>query len=221
MNCADIQSEHIEKYLLGELSEEEAHQLEKHYFSCNECFEALEEYSALRSELADDRWAVRAETPSAGVRWGWAWTVAVVLVGIGLGLWLWSQGPVKVHDAELVRLSAIGPAPYQPKTLRSSASEGEEQFHKAMLPYQEGDYPEAIRRLDTFVELDPESWIGHFYLGVSYLLTDQPEPAVEILLEATQSPLMEERARFYLGKAYLAGLAKSPLPSRSSSGSSP
>jgi tetratricopeptide (TPR) repeat protein len=208
VNCAEVEKrEWIEKYLLGELGEVEAQELEEHYFSCDDCFEALKDASALRSVLAEEIWAVRTRRASTRQRRVWVWGVAAVVVLVGIGISLLPRLLEQADDAdvEITRLAAIEAPPYAPRSLRSPGGEAERRFREAMARYQEGDYIGAIPGLETAAGLDSESAKIAFYLGACYLLTDQPVPAIESfgrVVELGRTPYLE-RARLYRAKAFL------------------
>jgi tetratricopeptide (TPR) repeat protein len=207
VNCVEVRSgDYIEKYLRGELSEEESQQLEEHYFSCDDCYETLRVLSAARTELVQDRWSVAEERAAAGQWHGWAWaTAAAVILVVGLAIWLRPPEPLGLSDEALTAVAAVEPPPYAPRSLRSAEGEEENAFERAMVPYQEGDYREAADRLESLVQSQPQDAASHFYLGASYLLTDRREVAIESFGRVVE--LGESRylgwARFYRAKAHL------------------
>src|SRR5437667_1484730 len=97
MDCEEVKhADIIKKYLLAELSEPEQDAFEQHYFECADCFDELQTYRALQSELAGAAWAIRAEPlghPRAPKPWRlvWAVGVATALAVVGLGYWLRSS----------------------------------------------------------------------------------------------------------------------------------
>ena len=70
---------------------------------------------------------------------------------------------------------------------------------------QEGEFEEAVTRLEAVVELDPDLLKAQFYLGASYLLTGEAPKAINSLTRAVDSgdPTYSEWALFYRGKAHL------------------
>jgi len=184
VNCIEVRNGNtMERYLRGELSEEESQQFEEHYFSCDDCYESLGNLSAARTELAKDRWSVPEERP--GIRWvggwAWAWSAALVVLVAGLAMWWRAPEPSGVSKAELVELAAVEPPPYSPRNLRSQEGENASGFEEAMIPYQEGDYQAAAERLESVVQSGSQDATAHFYLGASYLLTDRPDLAIASL----------------------------------------
>lgn len=96
-NCEQVMKGEItEKYLLGQLDEADQEAFEQHYFECPRCFEELQTYRALQTELRQAGAAIRAEPLRGGLMWQrWAWVggIAVMLLAIGLGVWLRQPAP--------------------------------------------------------------------------------------------------------------------------------
>jgi tetratricopeptide (TPR) repeat protein len=74
-----------------------------------------------------------------------------------------------------------------------------------MRHYVAKDYRAAIRGLTTASELDPAAPHASFFLGISYLLTDQADPGIRALQKtiALGDSLYLEEAHFYLARALL------------------
>ena len=99
----------------------------------------------------------------------------------------------------------MGPPPYKPVTVRGAIDEASELFRAAMQHYVEGDYVTAIEGLQAAARLKPGAPDISFFLGICYLLMEQPDLASEHLAKTVafgNSPYLEE-AHFYLAKAYL------------------
>lgn len=207
MNCIDIRTREImERYLHGELSEEESQHFEEHYFSCDDCWERLRDLSAARLELSEPRWAVEegeAVRPGWMGRWTWALAAVLALLAVGVAFWLKDSTP-GASEARWIELAAVEPAPYQPQSLRGPDVEPNA-FEEAMVPYQRGDYSVAAERLAAVVGAEPQNEAASFYLGVSYLLTEQPREAVESLTRVVDSGESRflESALWYRAKARL------------------
>ena len=215
----------IEKYLRGELSEAEQEAFEQHYFECARCFEELQTYHALQAELQRAGRSIRSEPIEQGMAWGRAWVagLAVVLIAVGLALWRWqsttrlpatSPSPVHPQGAppqptpavpSLSELAAIEPPPYVPATLRGPVDEAARNFRQAMQHYGRADYVAALDGLRAAAKLNPRDPNIRFFLGISYLLTNQTESAIKLLQDTValgESPYLEE-AHFYLAKGFL------------------
>jgi tetratricopeptide (TPR) repeat protein len=95
--------------------------------------------------------------------------------------------------------------PYSAVVLRGADDGAQESFRKAMQYYLGNDYAKAIPGLRAAVNASPQTARFRFYLGACYLLTDQPDSAVESFRKtvALGDPAYSEPAHFYLAKAYL------------------
>jgi Tfp pilus assembly protein PilF len=69
--------------------------------------------------------------------------------------------------------------------------------------YREGNYAAAIPGLAEVVQLDPDRTQAQFYLGVCYLLTQQPSRAV-VAFETAIARRFNVKRPFHLAKAFLA-----------------
>lgn len=207
MTCKVVTQEKIvERYSAAQLNEADTEAFEQHFFECEDCYRALQDHAAIRAALARaPRETLSPATPSRTDfnRW-WLLAAAVLLAGLGLVLWLapWAGSPT---DQVLIAASAVEAPPYEPRTLRSLAGEGELAFREAMVAYQEGDLDEAIPGLESAVALDEGLDKARFYLGACYLLEDEPEQAIASLnrVAETEGSPFQEWARFYRAKAHL------------------
>jgi len=195
----------FEKYLTGDLPDEEQSELEEHLLTCESCHRRLGELTLLSVSLESDPLAVDAGRASTRRSWQWGWAVVAALIVIGILLWprLWDRQPER--DAVMVSLSAVEAPPYERKVARGGAQDAEIQFREAMVHYQEGDYGATIPGLETAAELDPDSAQIQFFLGAAYLLEEQPERAIDSLsrVVAFEDPDFLEWAYFYRAKACL------------------
>lgn len=231
MTCDDvIRSEIVEKYLHDELGENSRDDFEQHYFECDRCFGLLQTYRELQAELARTREAslVPAPSPSWIRRWAWVPAAAAVVVAASLALWRPVPEPPPSTDAgeapaasatsdptpqpappaarpSLADLARVEPPRYAPGRLRGVEDEATARYQEAMTRYQQRDYAAATAGLSAAARLDPEAPHIAFFLGVSHLMMDRPEAAVEALrrtIALGDSPYTEE-ARFFLAKAHL------------------
>ena len=203
MDCAVVaENEIVEEYLAGRLAKKEAEVFEDHYFECDRCLAAIKNHAALRTELADRSWQIEAAQERLRLNWSWAWAAAVVVLVIGLVFWLWIEAPLRLGDAEIAQLSAVEAPPFTLRQLRGRPDEAESEFRGAMEHYLEGRFSEAIPALEN---LEPRGVRVDFYLGASYLLSDQLDLATETLGRVVDSGNVRylESAYFYRGKAFL------------------
>jgi len=82
-------------------------------------------------------------------------------------------------------------------------------YNQGMKYYQEKNYTEAIHKLSAFVKRKKKDAYGHFYLGVSFLLTDEYKKGINHLKLASKfsekegKEILLEKCYWYLGNAYL------------------
>jgi cytochrome c-type biogenesis protein CcmH/NrfG len=78
-------------------------------------------------------------------------------------------------------------------------------LQSAMEAYNEQAYPEAVAKFETILENDPANVPVLFYSGVSYLILEGTEIAVQNLQKVVQTddPTYKLTATWYLGLAYL------------------
>lgn len=231
MNCKEIEERNVlEEYLLDRLTESERDEFERHYFECELCFSQLQTGLALQAELRREP-AVRSQEAGANLRRMWAWTPAFVTVALlfAVGIWWYSgrrpQSSLQVSSSpgktnpeatvqsqpppsaasSLDKLARVEAPPYTAAVLRGAEDEAHETFHKAMQYYVKRDYKRAIPALQAAVKASPGTARFNFYLGASYLLTDQNDSAIESFRKTISlgDPTYSEPAHFYLAKAYL------------------
>jgi tetratricopeptide (TPR) repeat protein len=101
------------------------------------------------------------------------------------------------------KLENIQPYPYMEAQVLEGSENSQKQYKEGMKFYQKGDYDQAIQKLVSVKELDPNNMDGIFYLGVSYLLQNRIDDAIEILKIAVRKNPHSEKEHWYLGKALL------------------
>ena len=126
--------------------------------------------------------------------------VAVVLITA-----LLLKGP-KQDNAYLTLLS-FDKFVYQelPTRSRMPESSANRLFAEGMKAYNDNDFENAIESLMGATQEAPNEWSYWFFLGVSYYLNRQAEPAITALLEADvlNQYALEIEVKWYLGQAYL------------------
>ena len=82
---------------------------------------------------------------------------------------------------------------------------GEQFFSKGISCYSSNDYKAAIENLLKAVAKDPTEGEWWLYLGVSYFLDDQPQPAINALTNADKFilPVFMPHAKWYLAQSYI------------------
>ena len=228
MTCDEVaKGEIVERYLLGQLDEPERDAFEEHYFECARCSDELRTYEALQVELSRTRDALVAAPGRSWMRqWAWLPAAAVVLIGVSVvirqGLTTGGERPPITADTPPDRPAGPGSTPSQPpraslddlarfeppRYLQGRFRSGDAataKFQAAMEQYQRRDFASARATLREASTLDPEAPHIAFFLGISSLLSAQPEEAAETLRRTValgDSPYLEE-AHFYLAKAYV------------------
>jgi len=209
VNCIEVRNgNYMERYLRGNLGEEESQRFEEHYFACEECYQSLRDLAAVQEELRDPKWSVPEPQPRTLWTGGWIWVGAAALVVFGMGLILRLQGPEQAIPSNQVleELAAVEVPPYSPRAVRGPKGKDTQGFEESMHFYLEGDYVAAAEGLQAVVSSTPQDVAAWFYLGICQLLSDHPLLAIESLTQTIE--LGESRyfasAQFYRAKAYLA-----------------
>jgi TolA-binding protein len=208
MPCDQIAAEGVaERYLLGQLGEEEQAALERHYFDCERCFGELQTLEAMQAELRQN-----AATSVRAARRAWrparVGAAAAVVLATGVGFWVMrpaqetrstppnsAAGPVAVSPppvgeapaptppvqtpaVSVGELARFEPPPYVPAVLRGPEDEARRLFQAAMAHYVRGDHAQAIDGLRRAAGMDPAAADASFFLGVCLLLAGQPKAGV-------------------------------------------
>lgn len=220
VDCQRVeQKEMIEQYLAGKLAEAEAEAFEQHYLGCQSCFEELQFHHAAAIELRNKHSTSpqRVAMPRAVWRpWALAAAALLLLTLVSVPVFYRRQSVEIVQapipqqsdspQAIIAQLASVEASPYVPVTLRGgSGSPASERFQQGMERYARRDYADASGLLEQAVGLKPDLQPALFYLGISQLMTDQPDKAIATLsglvrIEAT--PYLEE-SHWFLAKAFL------------------
>ncbi|UCE04556.1 MAG: tetratricopeptide repeat protein [bacterium] len=106
-----------------------------------------------------------------------------------------------IENASYVALKVRG--------LYNEISPSQNLYNQGMKYYQEKNYTEAIHKLSAFVKRKKKDAYGHFYLGVSFLLTNEYKKGIDHLKlsskfsEKEGKEILLEKCFWYLGNAYL------------------
>jgi len=208
--CKKVDDEEIiERYLTGRLSLEEAEAFEQHLLECQRCFSELQWRHAAAIELESQ--TVRPAVSSRPLRrYGWRFATAAA-AGMLLLAALFSyvflfRGVKPDSEAVIDQLASLGQPPlYLPSTIRGAKSQPAlELFAKGMREYANQKYQDAVPLLESAARLDPDHLPTAFYLGISYLILDQPDAGIPWLVKvvrADPNPYAEE-GHWFLSKAY-------------------
>lgn len=117
MNCEQVMREEIvEKYLLGKLGDADLEAFERHYFSCDQCFDRLESLREAQDQLARDRLLVSARPRPA--HWPW-WTAAAAAAAAALLIVLLTMTVPTSERTELARAEPAATRPAPPAVARA------------------------------------------------------------------------------------------------------
>ena len=219
MNCEQIvESNCVELYLAGKLSEAEREAFEQHYFGCDRCFERVQVVRATREALL----AEAPVSPAAPIPFPKRRRSLFPFIGIAAALAAaaflvpvmrrpatappMAQVPTPAPASGLQLLARMEPPAYDPQTLRGTESAVTARFQKAMTPYLAHDYSTAAGELGKLVERYPSSMDARYFLAICQLLTGRLDAGIVglrgVIDAGSASPYVEE-AHFYLAKAYL------------------
>ena len=210
MKCVQAASvDDIERYLTGQLPDEEQQAFEEHYFGCAECFARLEGVRAIQT-------AARTVKPHSGSRWWMQGTLGLAAaLAIAVGLWFWWSGARRVASPPLATtaqpsdrlalLARFDPPSWSPTTLRGGSPAQSSSFRAAMKIYQGDDYAAAAQQLRKVVAQQPSFTEARFYLGISSIVSGDSPAGIEQLrrVVADGDTPWREQARFYLAKALI------------------
>ena len=117
--------------------------------------------------------------------------------------------PIKKNFSDLAIIENASYLALKVRGFGDKFSSTEHLFNQGMKYYQEKNYKQAIQKLNVFVKRKKNDPYGHFYLGVSYLLTDEYKKGVKYLDAATElcqkqdKEILLEKCYWQLGNAYL------------------
>ncbi len=224
MRCINEEIGHLlSLYEFGQLTEEKKKLFEDHLLECDFCFRSLHDLSPAVEEMRDHPETYLPalqeqpsifETVKQGLAkvvvrgreafeylpaWG---KVALPLGAIAVLLLMILQPSEQLSD-----LARIEPVPYRALQIKGGlgASEAERLFEEGMESYSVKQYDRAAEKLALAVEKSPDNVSFQFYLGLSYLLADKTDLAIqhfEKTIELGGNSLLE-KAHWYLGNAYL------------------
>lgn len=204
MNCDDVRAQNLaERYVTGDLGDDERDAFEEHVFACPECLQELQVCQAIRAEVGA---GVPDHGPMQETRKSWALPVALAASAAVIAVTLWSVLSEPGTEAERLReLAVFEPPAYAAGTLRSAGGEARQQYREAMTAYAAGDWATALAGLAAASEFDPEAPDITFFLGITHLLSGSDSDAIDMLSRtvALGETVYLEEARYYLAMAYL------------------
>lgn len=133
----------------------------------------------------------------------------IVPVTVAAVLLLLFVTPIKKNFSNL---AIIENASYLALKVRGFADEFSSTQHlydQGMKYYQEKNYQQAIQKLRGFIKRKKDDAYGHFYLGISYLLTNEYKKGIKHLESSVElcqkqgKDILLEKCYWHLGNAYL------------------
>lgn len=117
--------------------------------------------------------------------------------------------PIKKNFSDLAIIENASYLALKVRGVIDGLSSTQSIFDQGMKYYQEKNYEQAIPKLNIYIKRKKHDAYGHFYLGVSLLLTDQAKKGIKHLKAATElcekqgKDILLEKCHWYLGNAYL------------------
>jgi tetratricopeptide (TPR) repeat protein len=117
--------------------------------------------------------------------------------------------PIKKNFSDLAIIENASYLAMKVRGLADEFSSTQHLYDQGMKCYEEKNYEQAIQKLSTFVKRKKDDAYGHFYLGVTYLLTNEYKKGIKYLELATElcqkqgKELLLEKCYWHLGNAYL------------------
>ena len=221
MACTKERASLINEFAVGKLPPEKAEELLDHLRTCEACSVALDavagiltcqeqygaevyegEPSSLAKVWSRTREALRkifTTRPLIRVAIPAAVTVVVALFLFNL----FGHRP-----GEYAQLAQFETPRYIPRSLRGPGEDETIQslFEQGMDAYANGDFERAARRLSGLTKVHPEFGEAFFYLGISHLMMEKNERAIDALQRTAvllKGYPLEEQSHWYLGMAFL------------------
>lgn len=218
MTCLDLKShDTTERYITGNLSEDERDAFEAHYFECDECFAGLEALRAaqadLRANAAKMRASVEVRAPSRFRLLVPLALAAAILMAAVLYRRQFSAGNKATVNStaaatampDYAALAKVEPPAYRAPLLRDAGDAATKRFRAAMEAYLRRDYVSAIEGLHASLALDSHAAAPRFFLGASELLTgdwEQGNHELQSVADAGDTPFLDE-SRMMLARSAL------------------
>lgn len=208
------QEDNIERYLREEMNQQERKffeetlkkneelqeevNLQQDVFSGIGLFGAEEMKKQLQAVEADEKGKSPTATSRGRPLYTWLAVAASVTALLLVAIFLFNTGP----NSQELYAAYYEPYPNVVNPIERSSGVPTDAAGKAMYFYEQGNFEEAISLFTQ--ELPPSDQAYRFYLGVSYLGTEQPELAEETL----QPLLRDEEGAFYEAALWYTGLAQ-------------
>ncbi len=239
MKCLDPKMKKlVSLYQFDMLEEEEKRSVEDHLLECDACFEevyrltaavemiqeqpenfldALKPKETSRMRITNSLkkyirklsgWKNCLLVPMA--EWWRKPAIKIVVPAAVLALLLVSfVAPINMKFSKLAIIENGSYLAAKVRGLADEFSSTQNLYDEGMKCYQEKNYRQAIQKLSICVKRKKEDAHVQFYLGVSYLLTDEYKKGIKYLESATElsqkqnKEVLLEQCHWHLGNAYL------------------
>jgi predicted Zn-dependent protease len=211
-----MDNERIKKYLAGELAAAERNAFEQEMendpflmesiegWSTNEPPATMEQLNALEGDLYASIDARVKEQPKKGkiIHLSFfRYAVAASVIGIlALLSWRLFITPNAVSGQEIYA-SYFKPLTHPDATVRGENDTTTEA--QAVAAYEREDYFEAVKHYEKLVANNPDNVKNNLFLGISFLGSNQPKKAIDILSKITASEEFHFDIQWYLALAYI------------------
>lgn len=129
------------------------------------------------------------------------YAAAACIIGV-LGLVSWRLVFVQKNmDEQAIYASYFKPLTNPDATVRGENDSTE--ASQAIQAYEKEDYFEAIKYYEKLVANNPDNVKNNLFLGISFLATNQPKKAIDVLNKITASEQFHFDIQWYLALAYL------------------
>lgn len=107
----------------------------------------------------------------------------------------------RIVDEQAIYASYFKPLTHPDATVRGENKPANDE--QAVLAYEKEDYFEAVRQYEKLVSDNPDNVKNKLFLGISFLATNQPKKAIDVLGSITTSEEFHYDIQWYLALAYI------------------
>lgn len=214
----------ITLYEFNELSDKQKQEFEEHLLECDYCFQSLYSLAPVVEKMREKPGLFLARFRQRDSVWEKLKKMFLEFTRETIEFFLSIPAIVKIlfpvvaaavvlllvflqTSDNLSDLARVEPVPYHPLKIRGEILTGDvnQLFEDGMQAYTQGNYSEAIKKLELAIHQDSNDVKLHFYSGLCYLLLDKVDPAIKHLQRTIDSGdnIFQEKAYWYLGNAWL------------------
>lgn len=207
-----LTAQEMEKYLAGEMGEDERALVDTHLADCELCCDAMEAMEtdeesdhetvsfteseiAFKEQLANEKQKESKPEKRIFSLNTWLGKAAAILF-LGMSIYaLWQQWKPKTAT----HLYATHFEPYE-DLISTRSSETKLLNEQAMAKYNAGEYKQASELFDEILVNPPDHQLIFLYAAISYMKVDRDQESLEILKRlSNQSAALDEATNWYLG----------------------